>query len=114
MSGVRPDAANSGQTREEGWNVVPGRQRRVTSTQVAERSGVSRATVSYVLNETPNQAIPEGTRRRVMEAAEELGYTPYAPARVLRSGRSDVILFLIPEWPIGPAIARLVEDLTLA
>jgi DNA-binding LacI/PurR family transcriptional regulator len=93
---------------------VPGRRRRVTSTQVAERSGVSRATVSYVLNGTPNQSIPEGTRRRVMEAAEELGYTPYAPARALRSGRSDVILFLIPEWPIGPAIARLVEDLTLA
>jgi DNA-binding LacI/PurR family transcriptional regulator len=93
---------------------VPGRQGRVTSAQVAERSGVSRATVSYVLNATPNQSIPEETRRRVLEAAEALGYTPYAPARALRSGRSDVILFLIPEWPIGPAIARLVEDLTLA
>jgi DNA-binding LacI/PurR family transcriptional regulator len=93
---------------------VPGRQRRVTSTQVAARSGVSRATVSYVLNATPNQSIPEETRRRVLAAAEELGYTPYAPARALRSGRSDVILFLIPEWPIGPTIAKLVEDLTLA
>jgi DNA-binding LacI/PurR family transcriptional regulator len=81
---------------------------------VAQRSGVSRTTVSYVLNETPNQSIPEETRRRVLEAAEQLGYSPYAPARALRSGRSDVILFLIPEWPIGPAIARLVEDLTLA
>lgn len=81
---------------------------------MAALSGVSRATVSYVLNGSPNQSIPEETRRRVREAAEELGYTPYAPARALRSGRSDVILFLIPEWPIGPAIARLVEDLTLA
>jgi DNA-binding LacI/PurR family transcriptional regulator len=99
---------------DEGRNAVPGRQRRVTSAQVAERSGVSRATVSYVLNKTPNQSIPEGTRRRVMAAVEELGYTPYAPARALRSGRSDVVLFLIPEWPIGSAIARLVEDLTLA
>jgi DNA-binding LacI/PurR family transcriptional regulator len=99
---------------EEGRNAVPGQQRRVTSAQVAERSGVSRATVSYVLNATPNQSIPEETRRRVLQAAEELGYTPYAPARALRSGRSDVVLFLIPEWPIGPAIARLVEDLTVA
>jgi DNA-binding LacI/PurR family transcriptional regulator len=80
---------------------------------VAQHSGVSRATVSYVLNGTPNQSISAETRQRVLDAAEKLGYAPYAPARALRSGRSDVILFLIPEWPIGPAIARLVEDLTL-
>jgi DNA-binding LacI/PurR family transcriptional regulator len=85
----------------------------VTSAQVAQRSGVSRTTVSYVLNETPNQSIPEQTRQRVLEAAEQLGYSPYAPARALRSGRSDVILFLLPEWPIGPSLAKLVEDLTL-
>jgi DNA-binding LacI/PurR family transcriptional regulator len=84
----------------------------VTSAEVARHSGVSRATVSYVLNRTPNQTISEETRRRVFEAAERLGYTPYAPARALRSGRSDVVLLLIPEWPIGPSIARLVESLT--
>jgi DNA-binding LacI/PurR family transcriptional regulator len=70
--------------------------------------------VSYVLNGAPNQSISLETRQRVLEAAEHLGYTPYAPARALRSGRSDVILFLTPEWPIGPTIAKLVEDLTLA
>jgi DNA-binding LacI/PurR family transcriptional regulator len=86
----------------------------VTSTDVARHSGVSRATVSYVLNGTANQTISAETRRRVMDAAQQLGYTPYAPARALRSGRSDVILFLIPEWPIGLSIARLVEHLSLA
>ncbi|MFL6126345.1 LacI family DNA-binding transcriptional regulator [Actinophytocola sp.] len=91
---------------------TPGR--RVTSAEVAHHSGVSRATVSYVLNGTPNQSISSETRRRVLSVAERLGYTPSAPARALRAGRSDVVLFLLPEWPIGPSIARLVEDLTLA
>jgi DNA-binding LacI/PurR family transcriptional regulator len=84
----------------------------VTSAEVAQHSGVSRATVSYVLNGNPNQSISSETRQRVLDAAQRLGYTPSAPARALRSGRSDVVLFLLPEWPIGPTIARLVEDLT--
>ena len=88
------------------------RVRRLTSADVARESGVSRATVSYVLNGAPNQTISEQTRRRVIEAAERIGYAPYAPARALRSGRSDVVLFLIPEWPIGPAIASLIEHLS--
>ncbi len=91
---------------------APGR--RVTSAEVARHSGVSRTTVSYVLNGTPNQSISSRTRQRVLDAAEQLGYTPSAPARALRTGRSDVVLFLLPEWPIGSSIARLVEDLTLA
>lgn len=45
------------------------------STDVARRAGISRATVSYVLNEVPNQSIPAQTRRRVLLAARELGYT---------------------------------------
>lgn len=90
--------------------VVP---RRATSLDVARESNVSRATVSYVLNDTERQTISEATRRRVLAAAERLGYAPNAPARALRSGRSDVVLFLIPEWPIGPAIASLVERLSV-
>jgi DNA-binding LacI/PurR family transcriptional regulator len=86
--------------------------RRPTSVDVARESGVSRATVSYVLNGAPNQVIPEKTRQRVIDAAGRLGYAPHAPARALRSGRSDVVLFLIPEWPIGAAIASLIEHLS--
>ncbi|MGH6656767.1 MAG: LacI family DNA-binding transcriptional regulator, partial [Actinocrinis sp.] len=88
-------------------------KRRVTSAQVAQRSGVSRATVSYVLNGAPNQSISEQTRQRVLTAAEELGYTPFAPARALRAGRSDMVLHLIPQWPIGAAIAELIEAMTV-
>jgi DNA-binding LacI/PurR family transcriptional regulator len=93
--------------------VVAVQSRRPTSADVAKESGFSRATVSYVLNGTAKQAISAETRRRVLEAAERLGYAPYAPARALRSGRSDVILFLIPEWPIGPAIASFIERLSV-
>jgi DNA-binding LacI/PurR family transcriptional regulator len=85
---------------------------RPTSTDVAREAGVSRATVSYVLNDTPHQKIPENTRRRVREAALQLGYTPSAAARVLRSGRSDVVLLLLPDWPIGPAVGALLEELS--
>ena len=54
--------------------------RRVTSTDVARAVGLSRTTVSYVLNETPGQKIPEITRRRVLDAAASLGYAPSAAA----------------------------------
>ena len=71
--------------------------------------GVSRATVSYVLNNTPHQMIRPVTRQRVLAAAAELGYTPPAAARALSSGRSDVVLLLLPDWPIGPTVGELLE-----
>jgi DNA-binding LacI/PurR family transcriptional regulator len=54
---------------------------------------VSRATVSYVLNDAPDQSISEQTRAAVQAAARELGYRPNPSARSLRSGRSDIVLF---------------------
>ncbi|MBB2910266.1 DNA-binding LacI/PurR family transcriptional regulator [Streptosporangium becharense] len=83
--------------------------RRVTSTDVARETGLSRATVSFVLNDTPNQSIPQATRERVLQAAARLGYTPYAPARTLRSGRSDVVVLVLPGWPQGPAMTEFVD-----
>lgn len=91
-----------------------GRQRRPTAADVAQRAGLSRATVSYVLNDTPHQVIPESTRRRVLDAAAALGYTPSAAARALSSGRSDVVLLLLPDWPIGPSVGVLIEFLSTA
>ncbi|WP_210508387.1 LacI family DNA-binding transcriptional regulator [Naasia sp. SYSU D00057] len=69
---------------------------RVTSTDVAREAGLSRATVSYVLNDDPRQTIPEATRQRVLAAAERLGYRPYGPARLLRGARSTLVLMLTP------------------
>jgi DNA-binding LacI/PurR family transcriptional regulator len=85
---------------------------RVTSADVARLAGVSRATVSYVLNDTPHQTISAATRSRVHEAATSLGYAPSAAARALRTGRSDVVLCLLPDWPIGPEVGTLLGHLS--
>jgi DNA-binding LacI/PurR family transcriptional regulator len=69
---------------------------RVTSVDVAREAGLSRATVSYVLNRDPRQTIPEATRQRVLDAAERLGYRPFGPARLLRGAKSSVVLMFTP------------------
>ncbi|HEY5981754.1 MAG TPA: LacI family DNA-binding transcriptional regulator [Microlunatus sp.] len=91
-----------------------GRVKRPTATDVARLAGVSQATVSYVINNTAHQVIPETTRQRVLAAATELGYTPSAAARMLVSGRSDVVLLLLPDWPIGLGVASLLDELSQA
>lgn len=91
-----------------------GQTKRPTATDVARRAGVSQATVSYVMNNNPHQAIPESTRQRVFAAAADLGYTPSAAARMLVSGRSDVVLLLLPDWPIGLGVASLLDELSQA
>lgn len=85
---------------------------RLTSADVARESGVSRTTVSYVLNGKDGVAIPEATRQRVRDAAARLGYTPSAAARALRSGRSDLVLCILPNWTIGPVIDTLLDHLS--
>jgi DNA-binding LacI/PurR family transcriptional regulator len=88
--------------------------KRITGGDVAREAGVSRATVSYVLNDAPNQKIPEETRRRVLDTAARLGYLPSAAATTLRRGRSDVVLGLLPDWPLGHAMGRFMQELATA
>lgn len=86
----------------------------MTSSDVARAAGVSRSTVSYVLNNTPHQKIPTDTRQRVLGAAARLGYSPSAAARALRSGRSEVVLCLLPDWPLGPFASRFLQEMSAA
>jgi LacI family transcriptional regulator len=75
-------------------------------------AGVSRTTVSFVLNERVDVKIPDETRRRVIDAAEQLGYHAHAPARQLAGGRSHIIAVVLrqsAEQVAGDAI--LVETL---
>lgn len=88
------------------------RVQRVTGQDVAERAGVSRATVSYVLNDAPGQPISAETRARVLAAATELGYTPHAAARQLRTGLSDLILMALPAWPFSLSLSLAVSTVT--
>ena len=73
--------------------------RRPTQSDVARLAGVSRATVSYVLNDVVNDRvlISEETRVRVLAAVEELGYEPDARAQALRSGHTKTIGLIIPD-----------------
>jgi DNA-binding LacI/PurR family transcriptional regulator len=81
----------------------------VTSSDVARRARVSRATVSYVLNGKVDSRISAGTRARVQAAAADLGYTPHAMARTLRTGRSNLILLPQPPYPPGALLDAFME-----
>lgn len=78
---------------------TPARSRGVTAAQVAARAGVSRATVGYVLNQTPGQTISETTVQRVRAAAEAMGYRPNAAAQSLARGSSRLVMLVLPDWP---------------
>lgn len=86
---------------------MPGR---VTLAQVAEAAGVSPMTVSNVVNGRANVA--EGTRRRVQEVAERLGYAPNPAARGLKRGRTGLIgvLALDLRGHYGLEIVRGIAD----
>lgn len=72
--------------------------KRPTQKDVARKAGVSRSTVSYVLNDQTELKIPisDETRQRVMEAITELGYEPDARAQSLRSGSTNIVGVIIP------------------
>jgi DNA-binding LacI/PurR family transcriptional regulator len=82
-----------------------------TSGDVARRAGVSRATVSYVLNDVARSRISPETADRVREAAGALGYIPHAMARSLRIGRSTLVLVPRMTSPPGPMLDSFQEAL---
>jgi DNA-binding LacI/PurR family transcriptional regulator len=81
-----------------------------TMKQVAQRAGVSVATVSYVLNDT-RKVRPE-TEQRVLLAARELGYAPNIAARSLVVGRSSMVGLVLPdiENPFFPEITKAFQE----
>lgn len=83
-----------------------------TIKDVAERAGVSTATVSYVLNGTGT--VTTATRRRVMDAVEALSYQPNHAARSLRT-RSHTLGLVLDAQSAGladPSLAELVAGLS--
>ncbi|MFV0254302.1 MAG: LacI family DNA-binding transcriptional regulator [Beutenbergiaceae bacterium] len=86
-------------------------QRRATSADIARAAGVSRATVSYVLNDAPGKRVGDDTRKRVLDAARALGHYPSAAARSLRSGRSNVVLALVRDFTLGHVASKIMARL---
>jgi DNA-binding LacI/PurR family transcriptional regulator len=83
--------------------------RRPKSEDVAARAGVSRTTVSFVLNDRPGASISEATRQRVLVAAAELGYQPHASARGLAAGRTHTLGLVLRQ-----STEQVAEDALLA
>jgi DNA-binding LacI/PurR family transcriptional regulator len=88
--------------------------KRVTAADVARSLGLSRATVGFVLNDTPGQTIPEATRQRVLAEAKRLGYRANTAARALASGRSRIILLVLPDWPLDYSMRTHLDEASLA
>src|SRR5271157_5730267 len=66
-------------------------RKRTTSFDVAEKAGVSRTTVSFVLNNVPGISISDDTRERVLQVATELNYHPDSRGRKLASGKANTL-----------------------
>ena len=84
--------------------------RRVTIGDVAERAGVSIATVSRAVNQ--KYGVSPGTVDRVREVIEELGYESSLVARSLRNVRTNVVGILVPG--IDPFGAELLKGVARA
>lgn len=89
------------------------RKRRPTQADVAKYAGVSQATVSHVLNNSTVIAVPEETRRRVLDAITTLGYIPDRMARSLRTRKTSTIASIIPDItnPFYPSFERGIQDI---
>ncbi len=62
---------------------------------VARHAGVSIGTVSHVINNT--KALTPETIKRVMHSIEVLGYRPNATARSFKTGKHNLIAFIVPD-----------------
>ncbi|MBX3010395.1 MAG: LacI family DNA-binding transcriptional regulator [Caldilineaceae bacterium] len=94
-------------------------QKRPTQADVARLAGVSRATVSYVVNgvDTGRVTLTAETRQRVLAAIQQLGYQPDARAQALRSGGiAKTIGLLLPDlhnpyyWKVAAGVEREAQQ----
>jgi DNA-binding LacI/PurR family transcriptional regulator len=81
---------------------------RVTLADVARLAGVDPSVVSRVINEDDRLVIKPETRERVVQAIEELRYTPNAAARSLRTAQSGTFGLLIPDFA-NPIYAEIIK-----
>ncbi|PSK86245.1 LacI family transcriptional regulator [Murinocardiopsis flavida] len=84
-----------------------------TITTIAEAAGVSIASVSRVFNGLPVRA---ETERRVLAAADRLGYVPNAVARSLKSNRTQQVAFAVADIgnPVYLAMLREIQPVLKA
>ncbi|HET9920803.1 MAG TPA: LacI family DNA-binding transcriptional regulator [Ktedonobacteraceae bacterium] len=83
---------------------------KLTIQDIAHLAGVSKATVSRVLNQKPD--VDPATRERILRIMQEQGFVPSITASGLANGRSRLIGVLIPSltWPLIPEMMRGVAE----
>lgn len=79
--------------------------KKVTMKEIAEKAGVSAATVSYVLNNREDQRISEETRRKILQISNILGYTGKFAAFTPENSTNNIGLYL-PERSFALAEAE--------
>lgn len=70
--------------------------KKVTMKDIAEKAGVTKATVSMVLNKK-NVKISEETKRKIFKIAKEMNYIPNAIARSLTTNKTQTIGIILPD-----------------
>lgn len=90
------------------------RPRRTTMVNVARAAGVSQSTVSFVLNDRRDVVVAEETRRRVLQAAAELNYSPNRAAQALRLNQSFLVGIVTSGIVAGPYAGRIVAGIEKA
>ena len=83
---------------------------KITIADIAEKAGVSKATVSRVLNNRP-EGVGKETRERIQAIVRETGFQPSGVARGLATGKSRTVGLIIPDIanPFFPLLVRGVE-----
>jgi LacI family transcriptional regulator len=82
-----------------------------TIEDIARLAGVSRTTISRVLNHRPD--VDRVTRERVLRIIDEQGYVPSLTAAGLAGGRNRLLGMLLPvfSWPIIPDLIRGISEI---
>lgn len=88
------------------------KDKKITVRDVAKEAGVSVATVSYILNNRPDQKISAATKKKVLQIANLLNYKPSHAAKSLAEGRNNIIGITYQLNPSTPA--RNLEITALA
>jgi LacI family transcriptional regulator len=83
-----------------------------TLRDVAQLAGVHPATASRALNPQTRPLVNADTARKVLRAAESIGYQPNPIARSLKTARTSTVGLVIPDLtnPLFPPIVRGIED----
>ena len=81
------------------------------SADVAAKAGVSRSTVSQILNGHGHRFKPDMVDL-VQKVARDLGYRPSLAGRALARGTSDVVITLLPNISLGPRLRELIDRVT--